>query len=156
MRLSTSILANLTLLSGAALAQMTTTTTGKCTTGCTAQSTPMPTMNNSTTAAPYPAGNGTTIHISNCPSAYYSTGGMMTPTTPASGPETTTVACDGTCPDTSAGMPTDSGMETPGASSSGAGPSMGMEGGYSNAGGSSRGEIWMGGVVGVLVGLSWV
>ncbi|KAI7505184.1 hypothetical protein KC347_g8094 [Hortaea werneckii] len=100
-------------------------------------------------AAPYPAGNGTTIHISNCPSAY-STGGMMTPTTPASSPgsETTTVARDGTCPDTSAGMP--------GASSSDAGPSMGMEGGYGNAGVSFKEGVWMGGVVGVLVGLSRV
>lgn len=110
-------------------------------------------MNNS--IVPYPAGNGTTIHISDCPSAY-STGGMMP--TPTSGSETTTVACDGTCPDTSAGMmPTDdSGMGMPSASSD-AGPSMGMEGGYSNAGVSFRRHVWWGGVVvGVLVGLSWV
>lgn len=94
--------------------------------GCTAHSTPMPTMNS--TAVPYPAGNGTTVHISNCPSAYSTgPGGMMTPI-PAPGAETTPVPCDGTsCADTSAGMmPTDSGMGMP---SSDAGPSMGMEGG---------------------------
>ncbi|KAI7224871.1 hypothetical protein KC330_g9227, partial [Hortaea werneckii] len=123
MRLSTTALANLTLLSGAALAQLTTTTTpGECTSDCT-HPTPMPTMN--ATAVPYPAGNGTTIHISNCPSAYSTGGGMMTPTTPAPGAETMPVACDGNCPDTSAGlMPTGSGMP-----SSDAGPSTGADGG---------------------------
>ncbi|KAI7153314.1 hypothetical protein KC349_g8443 [Hortaea werneckii] len=155
MRLSTTLLANLTLLSGAALAQLTTTTTtGECTSDCAAHPTTyMPTMTG--TAVPYPAGNGTTIHISNCPSAYSTGGGMMTPTTPApEGAETTPVSCDGNCPDTSAGvMPTDSGMP-----SSDAGPSMGADGGYSNAGGSFKRDVWLGGgVVGVLVGLlSWV
>ncbi|KAI7257644.1 hypothetical protein KC345_g10748, partial [Hortaea werneckii] len=99
MRLSTTILANLTLLSGAALAQITTTTTtGECTSRCTAIATTMSPMNGTAPtaiAAPYPAGNGTTIHISNCPSAYSTGGGMMTPTTSASpGSETTMMGCD--------------------------------------------------------------
>lgn len=79
---------------------------------------------------------------------------MPTSAPPASGAETTPVACDGDCPNTSAGMmPTDSGMP-----SSDAGPSMGKDGGYSNAGVSFKREGWLGGgVIGVLVGLlSWV
>ncbi|KAI7549078.1 hypothetical protein KC331_g4011 [Hortaea werneckii] len=151
MRLSTTLLANLSLLSGAALAQLTTTTTpGECTSDCTAHPTPMPTMNHT---VPYPAGNGTTIHISNCPSAY-STGDMMpTSAPPAPGAETTPVSCDGTCPDTSAGMmPTDSGMP-----SSDAGPSMGTDGGYSNAGVLFTRDVWLGGgAVGILMGMVWV
>ncbi|KAI6903373.1 hypothetical protein KC334_g7207 [Hortaea werneckii] len=156
MRLSTTTLANLTLLSGAALAQLTTTTTtpGECTSDYTHPTHTMPTMNHT---VPYPAGNGTTIHISNCPSAYSTGGDMMTPTTPAPGAGTTPVACDGSCPDTSAGMmPTDSGMGMP-IPSSDAGPSMGADGGYSNAAPSFRRDVWLrGGVVGFLMGMVWV